>query len=90
MSTMFNKVFTVAKTGFNYAKEKAEKQDYVFITLCAVLIIAALLTISIVLPSLLDFMDVVVVALIAILGALFVFMAVTYFTPPHTNILALP
>ena len=90
MSAVFNKVFAAAKNGFNYAKDRAENEDYVFITLCAVLIIAALLTISFVLPSLLDFMDVVVVALIAVLGALFALMAVTYFSSPHTTLPALP
>ena len=85
-----NNVLAAMKNAFNAAKARAGQHDYVFITLCAVLIIAALLTISIVLPSLLDFMDVVVVALIAILGALFVFAAVTYFSPPHTNFSALP
>ena len=89
-SAMSKKVFAVARNAINNAKKRAENEDYIFITLCAVLIIAALLAISIVLPSLLDFMDVVIVALIAILGAVFAVMTVTYFPSPHTNFPALP
>lgn len=86
MTGVVNKTLRTAKSAFNYTKTKAQQQDYVFITLCAVLIVTTLLTVSVVLPSLLKLMDVIIVTLIAVLGALFAFMFVIYFSTPHENI----